>query len=166
MSDRCRRSASGGPLVGVVEDVDDLLAVPRLAEEADELVVLEVPGDVLQGAEVVAGAVGGGDEQEEDVDRLAVEGGEVDALAGQRDGADEAVDGRVAGVGDGDPLASALAKIESGVRSIPMNVQPAAAQAFIVNPLTGRKMAFSSLFRTHPPTAERIERLRSGQWRS
>jgi Zn-dependent protease with chaperone function len=47
-----------------------------------------------------------------------------------------------------------------------MNVQPAAAQAFIVNPLTGRKMAFSSLFRTHPPTVERIERLRSGKWRS
>src|SRR5438270_3122342 len=69
-------------------------------------------------------------------------------------------------IGDGNPLASALAKIEAGVRSVPMNVQPAAAQAFIVNPLTGRKMAFSTLFRTHPPTAERIERLRSGQWRS
>jgi len=69
-------------------------------------------------------------------------------------------------IGDGNSLASALAKIEAGVRSVPMNVQPAAAQAFIVNPLTGRKMAFSSLFRTHPPTAERIERLRSGQWRS
>jgi heat shock protein HtpX len=69
-------------------------------------------------------------------------------------------------IGDGTPLASALAKIEAGVRSVPMNVQPAAAQAFIVNPLTGRKMAFSTLFRTHPPTAERIERLRSGQWRS
>jgi heat shock protein HtpX len=69
-------------------------------------------------------------------------------------------------IGDGESLASALAKIEAGVRAVPMNVQPAAAQAFIVNPLTGRKMAFSSLFRTHPPTAERIERLRSGQWRS
>src|SRR5438105_7648787 len=69
-------------------------------------------------------------------------------------------------IGDGNPLASALAKIEAGVRSVPMNVQPAAAQAFIVNPLTGRKMAFSTLFRTHPPTAERIERLRSGEWRS
>jgi heat shock protein HtpX len=69
-------------------------------------------------------------------------------------------------VGDGEPLASALAKIEAGVRSVPMNIQPAAAQAFIVNPLTGRKMAFSGLFRTHPPTGERIERLRSGQWRS
>ena len=69
-------------------------------------------------------------------------------------------------IGDGTPLASALAKIEVGVRAVPMNVQPAAAQAFIVNPLTGRKMAFSSLFRTHPPTAERIARLQSGEWRS
>lgn len=69
-------------------------------------------------------------------------------------------------IGDGEALASALAKIEAGVRSVPMNVQPAAAQAFIVNPLTGRKMAFSTLFRTHPPTEERIQRLRSGQWRS
>src|SRR2546421_7418474 len=53
-------------------------------------------------------------------------------------------------IGDGNPLASALAKIEAGVRSVPMNVQPAAAQALIVSPLTRRKMAFSSLFRTHP----------------
>ena len=68
-------------------------------------------------------------------------------------------------IGDGQPLASALAKIENGVRSIPMNVQPAAAQAFIVNPLTGRKMAFSSLFRTHPRTEDRILRLQSGEWR-
>src|SRR3979411_2852926 len=69
-------------------------------------------------------------------------------------------------IGDGNALASALAKIEAGVRSTPMNVQPAAAQAFIVNPLTGRKMAFSTLFRTHPPTEERIERLRSVRRRS
>lgn len=69
-------------------------------------------------------------------------------------------------IGDGNALASALAKIEAGVKAVPMNVQPAAAQAFIVNPLTGRKMAFSSLFRTHPPTAERIRRLQSGQWQN
>ena len=69
-------------------------------------------------------------------------------------------------IGDGEPLASALAKIEQGVRSVPMSIQPAAAQMFIVNPLTGRKTSFGNLFRTHPATAERIERLRSGQWRS
>lgn len=67
-------------------------------------------------------------------------------------------------IGDGEPLASALAKIEHGVRAVPMNVAPAAAQAFIVNPLTGRKMAFGNMFRTHPATADRIARLRSGQW--
>src|SRR6266700_1482826 len=68
-------------------------------------------------------------------------------------------------IGDGEPLASALGKIEAGVRAVPMNVQPAAAQAFIVNPLTGRKMSFASLFRTHPPTEDRIRRLRAGEWR-
>ena len=69
-------------------------------------------------------------------------------------------------LGDGEPLASALEKIEAGVRSVPMNVQPAAASLFIVNPLTGRKVAFANFFRTHPGTAERVARLRSGAWRS
>lgn len=68
-------------------------------------------------------------------------------------------------IGDGEPLARALAKIEAGVRQIPMNVQPAEASMFIVNPLTGRRRTFSNLFMTHPPTAERIARLRSGEWR-
>jgi heat shock protein HtpX len=67
-------------------------------------------------------------------------------------------------IGDGAPLASALAKIETGVRAVPMNIQPAAAQMFIVNPLTGRRMNFAGMFRTHPATAERIQRLQSGDW--
>ncbi len=63
----------------------------------------------------------------------------------------------------GDPLAlaSALAKIEAYASRIPMHVQPAQAQAYIVNPLTGRNVQFANLFRTHPPTADRIERLRA-----
>ncbi len=69
--------------------------------------VLQVPRDVLQGPEVVAGLVRRRDQQEEDVDRLAVERREVDALARERDGADEPVDGRVPGVRDGDALADA-----------------------------------------------------------
>jgi heat shock protein HtpX len=69
-------------------------------------------------------------------------------------------------IGDGEPLARALAKIEAGVRAIPMNIQPAEASMFIVNPLTGRRANFSTLFMTHPPTAERIQRLRSGQWKT
>ena len=63
-------------------------------------------------------------------------------------------------LGTGEPLARALAKIEEGAKRIPMNVNPAQAQAYIVNPLTGREMNFKKLFMTHPPTAERIERLR------
>jgi heat shock protein HtpX len=69
-------------------------------------------------------------------------------------------------IGDGEPLARALAKIESSAKQIPMNVDPAHAQAFIVNPLTGRKMQYANLFRTHPPTEDRIARLRSREWAS
>lgn len=63
----------------------------------------------------------------------------------------------------GDPLAlaSALSKIEAYASRIPMNIKPAQAQAYIVNPLTGRNVQFANLFRTHPPTSDRIERLRS-----
>ena len=43
----------------------------------------------------------------------------------------------------------------------PMDVNPAQAQAYIVNPLTGRKFEFSGLWSSHPPTAERIQRLRT-----
>jgi heat shock protein HtpX len=62
-------------------------------------------------------------------------------------------------IGDGAPLASALAKIEAYAHKVPMDIDPAHAQAFIVNPLTGRKVQFANLFRTHPPTEERIKRL-------
>ena len=65
---------------------------------------------------------------------------------------------------DGESLARALEKIEAYAKQVPMDVQPAQAQAFIVNPLTGRKVQFANLFSTHPPTAERIARLRSGQY--
>jgi heat shock protein HtpX len=68
-------------------------------------------------------------------------------------------------LGDGEPLARALAKIEAGVRAVPMNVAPAEASMFIVNPLSGRRVNFANLFQTHPPTEQRIARLRSGEWR-
>ena len=45
-----------------------------------------------------------------------------------------------------------------------MKIDPAHASAYIINPLTGRKMQFKSLFSTHPPTADRIARLRSEQY--
>jgi heat shock protein HtpX len=68
-------------------------------------------------------------------------------------------------IGDGEPLARALAKIEASAARIPMQVTPAEASLFIINPLTGRDVQFKNLFQTHPPTADRIARLRSGEWR-
>ena len=65
---------------------------------------------------------------------------------------------------DGEPLARALEKIEASVKAIPMNVDPVQAQKYIINPLTGRKVQFANLFTTHPPTAERIARLRQREW--
>ncbi|MGH9290910.1 MAG: M48 family metalloprotease [Acidimicrobiales bacterium] len=62
-------------------------------------------------------------------------------------------------LGTGEPLARALAKIDATARTVPMHVDPAHATAYIVNPLTGRRVAFAQLFATHPPTAERIARL-------
>ena len=69
-------------------------------------------------------------------------------------------------IGDGEPLARALLKLEAGARAIPMEIDPAHAQAFIVNPLTGRRAAFANLFRTHPTTEDRVRRLRAQEWRS
>jgi heat shock protein HtpX len=63
-------------------------------------------------------------------------------------------------IGDGEPLARALLKLEQAARQIPMDVQPAQAQKYIVNPLTGRKANFSNLFTTPPPTEARVARLR------
>ena len=63
-------------------------------------------------------------------------------------------------LGTGEPLARALEKIDAYAKQIPMNVDPAHATAYIINPLSGRKINFAGLFQTHPPTAERIARLR------
>ena len=60
---------------------------------------------------------------------------------------------------DVEPLAQALQKIEAYAKQVPMNIDPAHAQAYIINPLTGRQVQFANLFRSHPPTEERIRRL-------
>lgn len=69
-------------------------------------------------------------------------------------------------IGDGEPLARALAKLEQGARTVPMAVDPAQASKYIVNPLSGRRVQFAKLFTTHPPMEDRIARLQRGDWRS
>jgi heat shock protein HtpX len=67
-------------------------------------------------------------------------------------------------LGTGEPLARALEKLEIYANRVPMEVNPAQAQAYIVNPLSGRKIQFANMFRTHPSTEERVARLRAGDW--
>jgi heat shock protein HtpX len=67
-------------------------------------------------------------------------------------------------LGTGEPLARALEKLEVAAQRVPMDIDPAHAQAFIVNPLTGRKVQFADLFRSHPATEQRVARLRGGTW--
>jgi heat shock protein HtpX len=59
--------------------------------------------------------------------------------------------------GSGRGLAGALKKLEMANRRIPLRVPDGQSNMFIVAPLTGSDMA--KLFRTHPPTEERIARL-------
>jgi len=54
-------------------------------------------------------------------------------------------------------LATALERLEAGAKQIPMQVSPSASHLCIVNPLRGGGIA--KLFRTHPPTEDRVARL-------
>jgi heat shock protein HtpX len=68
-------------------------------------------------------------------------------------------------IGDGEPLARALAKLESGAQQIPMpQARREMAPLYIVSPLAGMRISFKSLFSDHPPTEDRIRRLRSREW--
>ncbi|HNQ04364.1 MAG TPA: zinc metalloprotease HtpX [Thiobacillaceae bacterium] len=72
-------------------------------------------------------------------------------------GADE---GGAAISGDPEALASALSKIEAHARGTPLataDLHPETAQMMIVNPLSGGDL--QGLFRTHPPTQQRVSRL-------
>jgi heat shock protein HtpX len=68
-------------------------------------------------------------------------------------------------IGDGEPLARALEKLTYGARTLPMDVPPAQASMWIVDPMPLRRSSFRKLFMTHPPAPERIARLRAGEWR-
>ncbi len=64
-------------------------------------------------------------------------------------------------LGDALPLADALETLQRGADRVPLQVNQAAAPLYIVNPLaalSGRGV--SNLFSTHPPTEERVARLR------
>ncbi len=75
-------------------------------------------------------------------------------------------------IGDGKPLARALASLESYSLRIPSGVNPSQASNYIINPLAAQARSrsggggggFSRMFSTHPPTAERIRRLESRAW--
>ena len=69
-------------VVGLVQQLLDVFRRLGLLEEAAEGVVAELPRDVLQRPQVVAGPVGRRNQQEEQVDRLAVEAGEIDPRRG------------------------------------------------------------------------------------
>jgi heat shock protein HtpX len=56
------------------------------------------------------------------------------------------------------PLISALEKLETASKRIPMDASPATAHMFIIKPFTGQSLM--RMFSTHPATAERIARLR------
>ena len=56
-------------------------------------------------------------------------------------------------------LANALQRLEDYNHRMPLKVNPATAQMYIVNPLAGGTMA--RLFSTHPPIQERIKRLQA-----
>jgi len=64
--------------------------------------------------------------------------------------------------GDPNALADALAKIDAYARGIPLptaEAHPETAQMMIMNPLAGGGIA--GLFSTHPPTEQRVARLRA-----
>jgi len=70
-------------------------------------------------------------------------------------------------IGTGEPLARALERLDAYASRIPSNVDPNQASAYIINPLKAQargRGGTSRLFSTHPPTEERIARLRGRDW--
>ena len=77
------------------------------------------------------------------------------AISRTREYGADAAGARIAG--DPIALASALRKLESWSKQMPMAVNPTTAHMYIINPISGG--AIAGLFSTHPPTQERIARL-------
>ena len=77
------------------------------------------------------------------------------AISRQNEFQADATAARITGTASG--LSGALRKLDAYAQRIPMQVNPAAAQLAIVNPLRGGGM--TRLFSTHPSTEERVARL-------
>jgi heat shock protein HtpX len=77
------------------------------------------------------------------------------AISRSREFAADATGARI--IHAGRPLANALLKLENYNKQLPMQVNPATAQMYIVNPLTAG--GITRLFSTHPPIQERVDRL-------
>jgi len=77
------------------------------------------------------------------------------AISRQREYKADAEGGRI--TGRYIALASALEKLHSSPMRMNLDAKPATAHMMIANPLSGK--GFTSLFSTHPPVKERIERL-------
>jgi heat shock protein HtpX len=81
------------------------------------------------------------------------------AISRQNEFQADATGGRISG--DPMALAGALESLERSARRIPMEVNPVAAHLAIVNPLASiRGGGMMRLLRTHPPTEDRVARLR------
>ena len=77
------------------------------------------------------------------------------AISRSREYTADATGARICGKPRG--LASALARLEEYNQRLPMQINPATAQMYIVNPLNMQSPM--RLFSTHPPIRERIKRL-------
>ena len=69
-------------------------------------------------------------------------------------------------LGSGEPLAQALERLENYANRMPVDVDPNQASNYIINPLSAQARGrqgggMAKLFSTHPPTEQRIARLRS-----
>ena len=65
---------------------------------------------------------------------------------------------------DGESLARALEKIEAYAKQVPMDVPPGAGSGVHREPAHRAQGGVRQPVQHHPPTAERIARLRSGQY--
>jgi heat shock protein HtpX len=81
------------------------------------------------------------------------------AISRSREFVADAEGARIAGSPDG--LINALLKLDATAKRIPLHhEQPTQNHMFIVMPLSGEGSSLMNLFRTHPPTEQRVAKLR------